>query len=196
MVQKNHRRRKGSVVGGGTMASAERSLACTNLYCLAEHSHNCVNNFFRLVYVTGNDWHLKARITSPMLSIDCVEPITGVWGQSKFSPFPKMSFRTSLHATKSLTTAESLMQPKRSLWTRSHRRRSTLTCKVRTLLPYSIYVIACGFINNNEFILPKTVCFVTVHWCQSWGPRVECMVPPQPCHWGAVPPAPPSMEKN
>jgi len=30
----------------------------------------------------------------------------------KFGPFPKMSFRTSLHATKSLTTAESSMQSK------------------------------------------------------------------------------------
>ena len=45
-------------------------------------------------------------------------------------------------------------------------------------------IIACGFINNNEFILPKTVCFVTVHWCQSWG-GAECMVPPNSVIGGA-----------
>jgi len=49
MVQKTIDGGRGQWLGGGTMASAERSLACTNLYCLAEHSHNCVNNFFRSV---------------------------------------------------------------------------------------------------------------------------------------------------
>jgi len=46
--------------------------------------------------------------------------------------------------------------------------------------------------NNNEFILPKTACFDTVHWCQSWGPRVH-MVLPQHRHWGGglCPPRPP-----
>jgi len=43
-----------------------------------------------------------------------------------------------------------------------------------------------GFINNNEFILPKTICFVTVHWYQSWGPRVHGA--PNPVIWGGVPP--------
>jgi len=80
-------------------------------------------------------------------------------GAGKFSPFPKMSFRTSLHATKSLTTA--------------------VIDAIQT---------DYGFISNNEFILPKTVCFLTVHWCQSWG-GAKCMVPPNPViGGGAVPP--------
>jgi len=39
---------------------------------------------------------------------------------------------------------------------------------------------------NNEFILPKTVCFVTVHchWCQSWGAQSAWC--PQPRHWGVM----------
>ena len=48
---------------------------------------------------------------------------------ANLAPFQKISFRTSLHATKSLTTAESSMQSKRSLWT------------------------DYGFINNNDFIV-------------------------------------------
>ena len=39
---------------------------------------------------------------------------------------------------------------------------------------------------NVLLSLPKTVCFVTVHWCQSWGPRVHGA--PQPRHWGACAP--------
>ena len=44
-----------------------------------------------------------------------------------------------------------------------------------------------GFINNNEFILPKTVCFVTVQWCQSWvGGKVHGA--PNPVMGGCAPP--------
>ena len=61
-------------------------------------------------------------------------------GAGKFSPFPKMSFRTSLH----------------------------------------------------DKVLPKTVCFVTVHWCQSWGlnsdREAQSAWCPQPRHWGLCPP--------
>ena len=56
----------------------------------------------------------------------------------------------------------------------------------------SILVIGCP---TEPVYLPKTVslCFVTVHWCQSWGG--ECMVPPTPSLGGGLcwPPAPPPM---
>jgi len=61
-------------------------------------------------------------------------------GAGKFSPFPKMSFRTSLH----------------------------------------------------DKVLPKTVCFVTVHWCQSWGlnsdREAQSAWCPNPVIGGPVPP--------
>jgi len=54
------------------------------------------------------------------------------------------------------------------------------------------YVIAYGFINNNECILPKTVCFVTVHWCQSWGAQSAwCPTPTPSLGGGLCPPASP-----
>jgi len=43
--------------------------------------------------------------------------------------------------------------------------------------------------------LPKTVCFVTVHWCHSWGAQSAWC--PQLRHWGLCPrppPAPPPMQ--
>ena len=58
------------------------------------------------------------RVAKPPLKLKAFK--FGYWmsnGAGKFSPFLKMSFRTSLHATKSLTTAESSMQSKRSLCT-------------------------------------------------------------------------------
>jgi len=42
---------------------------------------------------------------------------------------------------------------------------------------------------TQQFILPKTVCFVTVHWCPSWGPRVHGA--PNPVIGGPVPPLAP-----
>jgi len=85
-------------------------------------------------------------------------------GAGKFSPFPKMSFRTSLHATKSLTTAESSMQSKRSLWT------------------------DYGFINNNGQRI-----YYTENSMLCYGPLVSELGAqsawcPQPRHWGPVPP--------
>ena len=62
------------------------------------------------------------------------------------------------------TTAKSSMQSKRSLRT------------------------DYGFINNNEFILPKTICFVTVHWYQSWGAQSAWCPSTPSLGGGAVPP--------
>jgi len=39
---------------------------------------------------------------------------------------------------------------------------------------------------SHQFV--KTVCFVTVHWCQSWGAQSAWC--PQPRHWGACAPRP------
>ena len=50
----------------------------------------------------------------------------------------------------------------------------------------------CPFgLRYTQKVLPKTVCFVTVHWCPSWG-RGQSAWCPQPRHWvgGAVPPPP------
>ena len=74
------------------------------------------------------------------------------------------------------TTAKSSMQSKRSLRT------------------------DYGFINNNEFILPKTICFVTVHWYQSWGAQ-SAWCPSTPSLGGGLclppaSPAPPPMLKS
>ena len=46
----------------------------------------------------------------------------------------------------------------------------------------SILVIGCS---TEPAYLPKTVCFVTVHWCQSWGGQSAWC--PQLRHWGLVP---------
>ena len=44
----------------------------------------------------------------------------------------------------------------------------------------------CPFeLRYTQQVIPKTVCFVTVHWCQSWGREGRVHGAPQPRHWGA-----------
>ena len=54
--------------------------------------------------------------------------------------------------------------------------------------PFPKYVLS-NFVTRNKVLL-KAVCFVTVHWYQSWG-GAECMVPPTPSVGSYAPPRSP-----
>ena len=79
---------------GGTMANAEHE-PITGVW---EHSPQRGPEAEPLVRGSGGEAPLKLKAFWSL----------GVQRSRQFSPFPKMSFRTSLHATKCLTTFDAL----------------------------------------------------------------------------------------